>query len=525
MSGKAKVIVVGFDGATFSIADPLMRAGQMPNLSALCSRGCRAVLESTTPWLSPPAWITMMTGLNPGRHGIFNFTRMQPDLRSVPLPSFEIKGGKLWSILNSHGLKTGVVNVPMTYPADPVDGFMISGLPGAGIEVHPESRRPDLERTGYIYQYNVQLENDYIVNSRDLTAARVYNDACRAKAALSLADMEPDFLMVVFSATDELQHTVWHGWDTTHPANANADMSWETATVPLAYINSDRYLGEIVARYAGPETYIFVVSDHGFGPARWMFFPNNLLADWGYLTPGGPAPGDPLAGDENYSPAKLGFDPARTKSFMGPAIIGPFGEMYLNVKGRNAAGTVGQGDEYARLRGEIAARFLEWRDPVTGVKPVTAVHMREDLYDGPYAEYAPDFLIESDYCRIQPTVREYPAVTRCMPWHMPTKGQTGMHARDGIIVAAGPGIRQGADCGRLRIVDTMPTIMYCMGPAQPAGLDGRVMDSLFRPEHLGANPVRIGERGYETGDGRMPAPDAEETAAMTDVLRGLGYFE
>ncbi len=526
MAGGAKVILYGIDGGTSSVLEPLMRAGRLPTLEMLARRGARATLESTIPWHSAAAWTSMTTGVLPARHGVFNFFEMQPDLRNLPLPSGAARAERLWHILNRRGLRAGVVNVPVTYPAEPVDGFMISGLPRPGEDVHPQARRQALAGIGRRIDPAADLIDGYFIDPRREPDARIAMDADRARAAISLADLQPDFLMYVFSSTDELQHRMWHSWDPAHPAHASCDVAWEPAAIPAAYKAADAHLTFLLRAFGGPDTTVFAVSDHGFGPARWVFFPNRLLADSGRLAAGAPAAGDPLADDPNYSPAKLGFDPRRTRAFMGAALVGPFAEIFISVKGRNPYGIVAPAD-YDREREEIKRLFLDWADPVSGYRPARAVHSREDVYGGPNDANAPDLLVEcAPDCRTMADVAAFPALVAAAPWHIPTKAQTGTHARDGVFFAAGPGIRAAATFDRFSIVDVLPTVLLAMGLPIPEGLDGRPLTELFTHEFLNAHPPRFEppQPGRIITASDPAALSPEETEAMTHILKGLGYF-
>ncbi len=522
MSGRAKVILFGIDGGTAAVLDPLMRAGRLPNLAALAARGCRATLESTVPWHSAAAWTTAVTGVQPGRHGIFNFFEMKRDLRNLPLGSGDARAEKLWGAMNRHGLSAGVVNVPMTYPAEPVRGFMISGLPNPAASIHPPERRQTAAGIGSFLDETAELRDGYFINPRREPEARIRMDLDRAAAAESLADLAPDFLMFVCSATDELQHRMWHSWDVSHPANPRCDLSWEPQAIPRAYEAADSILAKLIRVFGGPETTVIVMSDHGFGPAKKIVFPNRLLAEWGFLSPSVATPGA-LSADPNYAPSKIGFDPRRTRAFMGPALVGPFAEIFINAAGRFDGGIVAPGEEFERVRDEIAARFLDWRDPLSGFKPVVAAHKRESLYDGPYAAAAPDLLIEFADCRTMAEASEYPAIIDAVPWHIPTKAQTGTHIRDGILIAAGPGISNCADAGRLSIADIAPAVLYAAGLPVPEGLDGRLPERIFTPERLAAQPVRS-EAPLSADSAAGSQTDPEDTAHMTRILEGLGYF-
>jgi predicted AlkP superfamily phosphohydrolase/phosphomutase len=127
---KNKTVVIGLDGATFDLMGPWIEEGKLPHIKELMDKGCSGVLESTIPPLSPVAWTSFMTGMNPGKHGIFDFvepfqngalgTRLnnRKDCKQIPI----------WRYLNNEGHKTVILNVPMTFPPDELDGLMVSGM-------------------------------------------------------------------------------------------------------------------------------------------------------------------------------------------------------------------------------------------------------------------------------------------------------------------------------------------------------------------------------------------------------------
>ena len=73
-----RILIVGLDGATFDLIDPWVGAGELPHLAGLLKRGARGRLASTRPSATFPAWTTLMTGVNPGQHGVFDFAQRRP---------------------------------------------------------------------------------------------------------------------------------------------------------------------------------------------------------------------------------------------------------------------------------------------------------------------------------------------------------------------------------------------------------------------------------------------------------------
>jgi predicted AlkP superfamily phosphohydrolase/phosphomutase len=178
------------------------------------------------------------------------------------------------------------------------------------------------------------------------------------------------------------------------------------------------------------------------------------------------------------------------------------------------------GPEFERVRDEVMEALRLARDPVTGAPIVTEVHRSEEVFSGPYVGIAPDI------------------VYRTGPEHYAEKGLPpewvqdaplaemseyfGVHTMDGILIAAGPGVRSGGQVTGSSIADVAPTLLYGLGHAVPQHMDGRVLAELFEPEHLAAQPPRVAEVALrkETVVGHS----AQEEQDMRDKLRGLGYI-
>src|SRR5919106_2234317 len=130
--GSTRLAIIGLDGATFRALDPLVVHGAMPALESLITGGARMVLRSTVPTYTPRAWVSMATGVNPGRHGVFGFLANTPQEPVRLTHSGLIDAPPMWRYLAERNLRAGVFNVPMYYPPEPVEGFMVSGGLAAG---------------------------------------------------------------------------------------------------------------------------------------------------------------------------------------------------------------------------------------------------------------------------------------------------------------------------------------------------------------------------------------------------------
>jgi len=146
---QRRVMVIGLDGATFTLLEPLMALGVMPFLARFREESAHGELLSTMPPVTAPAWASFMTGVNPGRHGIYEFAhRQRGSLSQVPVNATFLQAPTLWQRLSDAGACVGVINVPLTYPPAPVNGFLISGLMtprGARDFTYPRSLLGELE--------------------------------------------------------------------------------------------------------------------------------------------------------------------------------------------------------------------------------------------------------------------------------------------------------------------------------------------------------------------------------------------
>jgi len=148
-----RVIVVGLDGMSPDVAERMMEGGELPNFKRLAQGGSFSRLRSTTPSASPVAWSTFQTGVNPGKHNIFDFltrdkqtylpdlssARIEPPRRTLKLGKLRMPLGKprvtgmrksrpFWKALGEHGLFSIVLRVPITFPPEKFNGVMLSGM-------------------------------------------------------------------------------------------------------------------------------------------------------------------------------------------------------------------------------------------------------------------------------------------------------------------------------------------------------------------------------------------------------------
>lgn len=539
---SGRVLVIGLDGATWDVLRPLMDEGRMPRLKRLVECGASGVLRSTIPPITPAAWTTFLTGVQPGTHGIIDFERYDPRRNKLALNSTRSLDHvrNLWQILSDRGLKVGCVNCPMTYPPIEVNGFLVSGFetPGPSADfVYPKEIREELltrwpdptiqkswkrKRFGgdALFERNV----DYMIRS-------FYQGA---EMTMWLGDRHGwDALMVVMKLIDNLQHKTWKYIDPRYQARNPK----RCEIVKNAFAEADKAVGLLLDYAERYDATTILVSDHGHGSLEGKVQPNLLLKQWGYLhLRAGGAQGatrirhivDRLAGRKQQFSAEddvlkdLAVDFSRTRACVMHA--GMAGFVYLNLEGRQPCGIVPK-REYEALRDELIDRFLgdECKFTMPGGERVgmfAAVHKPEEIYNCSREDqpWMPDLIL---------TPRDGLAVVRKIRGRKPVRmlpysKMEGTHRREGIIAAGGPGIAEGNSL-TADMVDCAPTILSMLGLRIPETIEGRVLTEIFEappPVETVAAGVAMGERR-----GGEEVYSEEDMAAITERLSDLGYLE
>ncbi|MBI4832572.1 MAG: alkaline phosphatase family protein, partial [Candidatus Lindowbacteria bacterium] len=383
----------------------------------------------------------------------------------------------------------------------------------------------------------------------------------RSKVTRYLMDSHPwDFMITLFSATDYVQHAFWKFMDKTHPGYTEEGAKRFGDVILDVYRKIDVELGTILARLDA-DTKVFIMSDHGAGPLKKVVNLNRWLEMNGYLTfRGSNADGAGVrkiftkglrslftAVKRNLPPSVKGklkrmMPDVRDKleSFFFSSAIdwqktrtfswGAYGNVWLNVRGREPEGIVSSGEEYESLRSEIAKKLLELKNPDTGEQIVEKVHRREELYSGPFIERAPDLIVQwTDYAyhsrqRFGETENTLFLDAQTMP--LSRLEMNGFHKLNGVLMARGNGVKANAKIDGARIIDLAPTILYVFGLPIPADMDGKVLTAMFTEEYQRTRNIRFTDRETaRTSEGADASYSEEEEAKVKDRLRGLGYMD
>jgi predicted AlkP superfamily phosphohydrolase/phosphomutase len=535
-----KVLLLGLDGATFRILEPAFEAGHMPVFKGLLERGATGVLTSTHPPYTPPGWTSIFTGVNPGRHGIFGFTLGNSQRRGGLVRLDRVKAPALWNAANAQGCPVGLFNIPMTYPAPPVDGFAVSGMltpEGGGATpdsfTHPEGLARELmdRPGGYEIDIDVNYDEDW------KTAAieeRLSANLAKKRSALRLLleRHEVPLLFAVLEAPDRLMHAHYKYID---PACEHFHL---TTAEPIRervwsfFDEMDAVISDLV-EWTSADDYIVTMSDHGFGPKDKVVNVNLALKQWGLLSLSGAAGLTSSQGLRKLAgrvkkavprslwrrakgAAHSSVDWSKTKAFAAP---NPQQGIYVNLVGREPQGAVTRAD-YDGVRSEITERFSELVDPLDGRPVLDRMYLKEEVMSGPETPEAPDlFPVCRDYT-YELSDGLYSASVLTDYRELPR----GFHHMDGIFSIAGPGVAPASGL-RASLYDIAPTALYLLGLEVPE-VDGRVLSEFLPEELVSYRPVVTKTMELSNaGEGASATPySAEEEAQIEESLRNLGYL-
>lgn len=532
-----RTLLIGLDGATFTVLDPLMESGVMPFMKKFVANGVRANLMSTAHPLTPPAWTSIMTGRTPGHHGVFDFIWAEERKADhyFTLYNFrDIRCETIWQIVSRQGGTACTLNYPLMSPPPEIDGYIVPGFVSwrhLRRHVHP----PELyDRMKALPGFNArELAWDFELEKKAETGVpkEEYAEWVRFHMAREkqwfevikdLMTNDPsDLTAILFDGPDKIMHM---GYRFIDPATFPDDPEpWEVEIREhcLSYFHEmDRFIGEIVGM-AGKDARVFMVSDHGFGPSTEVFRVNTWLAEHGYLKwldldgldEQGRRTAEKVA-DGHF--VVLEWDEttayARTATSNG---------IYIRVAREPGQSGVPV-DQYEAFRDRLAAELLEVEHPETGEKLVRQVLKREDAFPGPNNGQAADLtLVMRDHGFISTKDKQ--------PYYFERPHVEGTHYPAGIFLAGGPGIRRGQRHDDLAITAVAPSLLYSLGLPIPADFEGEVPAAVFDPALLKRMPVTIGDPTVPPDDlsdaGEASGDRSDEDEQIYKQMKALGYIE
>ena len=489
--GKRRLVVLGLDGADWEIIGALVAAGSLPNLAKMMRAGSHANLRSTIPPLTAPAWASMFTGVNPGKHGIFDFATLTEGKRRYTSGADRLVP-YFWDLM--HNEKILAYNIPCSYPVRASGNTtLVSGYctPGPKSEfASPASVKEEILKLVPDYEFNHGAESDLVRAGvadakKKVQAGIVRSLESRLKVSTHLlASREWDAAFVVFSETDWIQHYFMHEF-------VAAESKPETEVGRL-YAPIDAFLGELLSRGYN----VMVVSDHGFKLVKRMFFLNSVLIRDGFLhlkkgTRRHAMQSIGLTRDKIISmlPRWLFYQIRKSEAFanLGRAMFPTKALMEGNVDfGRTEAYLFSNsGGMVLRdgARAEDIMRHVLGAEDESGKRPVGNVYQRESIYSGEAVPKAPHLVALSSGDN---TLNVGLSARLSRPVDPKTE-LSGYHDQFGIFLSMGPDLESRGKMEDLDLLDVAPTVMSFFGYPVPALMDGKKIDVL-----KGGAPARDG---------------------------------
>jgi len=570
-SVKPRVLIIGLDGATLDLLIPWASEGKLPQMARLLKNGAWGPLQSPIPPITPPSWTSFMTGMNPGKHGVFHFIEPQPGSYGMRyVNAGHRKARTIWRILSDAGLTVGVMNIPFTYPPEAVDGFLISGMdtPDESSDfVHPKTLRAELERV--VGKINLDIRYLGYMSTderRDAVLRQLAEiDEQRTRLALYLLEKHPaDVMMFAYTSSDTGHHYFWQYMDPEHPFYDPVGAKKYGNAILEIYQRLDRSLGLFLDRVSD-DTVVILVSDHGGGPVSdKVLYLNRFLANLGlltYRTGGSLGTGawfqrslrslysilrGSLSSKQKSRLAKLfpalrrrleasstafnQIDWSRTQAYCNEVLMSP-PNIWINLKGDKPQGIV-EPDRYDSLVDRIVEQLYALKDPRTGRPLIRKVYRRNEIYQGPYVKSAPDLTLswwEKDSFVTKPSFPEdqsKPVVQIRSEGIREGSEWSGTHTLDGVLLLRGKPIQSGGPVKNGRMIDIAPTLLHLLGRPVPDDMDGRVLTEILDEKFLASHPVRFEKgQGGETPSGGETGYSDEDAEKIEKRLQGLGYID
>ncbi len=430
---EKKVVVLGIDGVPCSLLKRFIDEGLMPNLAGLVKKGTLSNMTASIPEVSSTSWSTFMTGVNPGKHGIYGFMELQKGSYKWKFPdSRDVSSSTLWDIAGANGKKSIVLNVPSTYPAKELNGILTAGFVALDLKkaTYPESAYEYLKGIGYIMDVNARKAQE----SLEALAEEIDKTfEVRKKAIMHFLDTgDWDLFVGVITETDRLHHYLWVALDDESHPQHDFFIGF--------YKKLDTFIGEMYKK-VGDDIPFVMLSDHGFTTIKKEVYLNAWLREQGYLKFKKDAPGS--MEDMHEESRVFVLDPSR---------------IYIHQKGKYTKGCVDPAD-YEELRNRIKSELMELT--FEGGKVIKEVLFKEEIYSGGLVKDAPDLVaLSHEGYDLKGAINK--------PEIFGNSILTGGHTKENATFY----INRDVDATGVNIVDVGPTVISLMG-IDHNGFDGK----------------------------------------------------
>jgi predicted AlkP superfamily phosphohydrolase/phosphomutase len=524
------ILVLALDAFDPDLWVRFQSEGRLPNLSRLAQAGFWGRLRSSHPPVSVPAWSTFLTGVGPGTHGMFDFTRLEGD-RIRFQNATDRRVPTLLELADAAGLRVCSIGLPTTYPVPALErGALLAGFdspltatPDAR-GMHPLPLWRELRREGIDLRAST-LPEGRKSHGWHARAARELLASVERRVAQTLAVLRRgpwDLVLVHFQAADTAGHHFFRYFDPESPRH-NAAHSSRARVIPDIYAALDGAVGRLLEACPGGVRCL-VVSDHGMGAASdCVIHLNRWLEDEGFLVRRRSRGAGLASAARQFALRRLprGIQAGLFRRLrQGPVArlesatrLGSLDLEASSAFSEESSTLPGIWLRDLRAREDLLRRLRSW-------EAVRRVHRREDLYRGPARQDAPHLLLELRHSLVRtPPGYRGPAVRRLEPRELDGErgtGLNGVHRPEGILIA-GYAAASGAQLSGAWIGDLAPTLLAALGAPIPAWMEGVPLTGLAPEPKWVEQPMPPAPVSRH----RMTRPEAERVARR---LRALGYL-
>ncbi len=465
---KRRVLIIGLDGASLDIINKGIENNILPNFKTMIENGICGNLRSTMPPKSAVAWSSFMTGKNPGKHGVFDWTRFNSNYETEMLNGGNIMCDTIWKLLGLEGKFSILVNIPFTYPPEKINGIVFTGIetPGSKPAFHPENLEIPIE-----LMYDIKLEEFNEVKNITTLLNMLKHDI-KTKFDLFrylIHKYEWDLSMIAFYETDYIQHKV----------------QYHREKILELYKYIDELIGEIIDTLTDDDILI-VLSDHGGGNIKKVFHLNTWLKQKELL----------VTKKLNSGLFRTEFTKENIYNILSKLKLLPIGlwiykKFNIRIPVTNAEIDFNQSKAFSQsslgvsrgiiinenshkeeIKALIKDGLLEIKDPDNKQKIIEHVYDREEIYSGSHVNDAPDLIVITKNSEYSISNRMYGNMLLSKPTH----SQMGAHTMDGVLIIYNKKNNKKKILENANILDMAPTILSLFDVPVPTDMDGTKLE-------------------------------------------------